>query len=107
MTQVASYGAYFRKPVYVLCETMKFSEKSKIDGMIVNEGVTTILDESENTFNKIALTYDLTPPKNISLVISEVGLLPPSSVSVVLNDLSSYEMSKIGSPLDLEPPREA
>ena len=80
---------------------MKFSDKSKIDGLIVNKGIETVVEDNPNTFNRIALSYDLIPEEFISLVVSEVGLLPASSVSVVLRDLLSYERSKTFYPEDL------
>lgn len=92
---IAAYGANFRKPCYVLCETYKFSEKSKIDGLIVNRGIEWVTEVAPDSFNKIALSYDLTPSKFISLVISEVEILPPISVSVVLREFYSYDEKSI------------
>lgn len=92
---VASYGANFRKPCYVLCETYKFSDKSKIDGLIINRGLEWVTEVAPDSFNKIALSYDLTQSKFISLVISEIGILPPISVSVVLREFYSYDDKSI------------
>jgi translation initiation factor eIF-2B subunit delta len=33
------------------------------------------------------ITYDVTPPHLISVVITEVGLIPPSSVPVVVREV--------------------
>jgi translation initiation factor eIF-2B subunit delta len=92
---IAAYGSNFRKPFYVLCESFKFSEKSKIDGLIVNKGVESVIEDKPGTFNRISLTYDLTPQKFISLVVSEIGAMPPSSVSVILREFYSYDTSNI------------
>lgn len=81
--------------MYVLCESFKFSEKSQIDGLIVNKGVDTVVEEQNDSFNHISLSYDLTPQKLISLVVTETGVVPPSSVSVVLREFSIYDSAYI------------
>ena len=92
---IAAYGANFRKPFYVLCESFKFTEKSKIDGLMVNKGIESVIEDRPDTFNRISLTYDLTPQRFISLVVSEIGAMPPSSVSVVLREVSNYDTTNI------------
>jgi translation initiation factor eIF-2B subunit delta len=81
--------------MYVLCESYKFSEKSQIDGLIINKGTATVIEDQSHSFNHIALTFDLTPQKLISLVITETGVVPPSSVSVVLREFSIYDSAYI------------
>lgn len=59
----------FRKPLYVFCQTFKFSEKSQIDSIICNSGSESVDPEFEIDLNKFKFRYDLTPMKHISLVI--------------------------------------
>lgn len=81
--------------MYVLCESFKFSDKSQIDGLIVNKGVTTVVEEQTDSFNHISFSFDLTPQKLISLVVTETGVVPPSSVSVILREFSIYDSAYV------------
>lgn len=96
-------------PVIVCCETYKFSERVQLDGFVINEAgnpVDILNEESveEGTFSKLItrtewkentslgavnLLYDLTPPRYITAVASEVGLSGPESVGVILRDYKS------------------
>lgn len=97
----------------VCCETYKFSERVQLDGFVVNEAAnpTDILAKSatagidadplssklitaaewktSSTLGAVNLLYDLTPPRYISAVASEVGLSGPESVGVILRDYKS------------------
>jgi len=85
-------------PVVVCCETYKISETVQLDSFTKNElgplnGMfstfpITIPRESlatENTTNLEILNplYDLTPPKNITAVVTEVGVIPPTSIGTI------------------------
>lgn len=88
---MASYANNFRKPLYVLCQGFKFSMKSKIDGLILNNSVESIFGTNDRDSNQIALTYDLTPQKYISLVISEIGIIPPTSASIIIREFKKFD----------------
>lgn len=91
-------------PVIVLCETVKFSDRSYVDSVVVNELANPdqlIVDKKHWDFpprNKgyplenwkeipslkvLNLMYDVTQAKNIDLVITEMGNLPSSAVPTV------------------------
>ncbi|KAK2464562.1 hypothetical protein APHAL10511_003420 [Amanita phalloides] len=80
-------------PVVVCCETYKFSESILLDAFGKNELAPAKFTKSRNddkeqptsTPNLEVLNplYDLTPPKCITAVVTEVGLIPPSSVSSI------------------------
>jgi translation initiation factor eIF-2B subunit delta len=97
-------------PVIVCCETYKFSERVQLDGFVINEAgnPTDILakkgaEEGEtpsrlitasewkenNALGAVNLLYDLTPPRYVTAVASEVGLSGPESVGVILRDYKS------------------
>ncbi|OCB84592.1 eukaryotic translation initiation factor 2B delta subunit [Sanghuangporus baumii] len=85
-------------PVLVCCETYKFAESVILDGFTKNELAPTgdifrtlpsvirrdrlTLDPSPNLEIRSPL-YDLTPPTNITAVVTEVGIIPPNSISSV------------------------
>ena len=91
-------------PVVVLCETIKFSDRSYVDSVVVNELADPdqlIVDKTHWDFpprnegyplenwkdtanlKLLNLMYDVTPPENIDLVITEMGNLPPTAVPTV------------------------
>lgn len=105
-------------PVIVCCETYKFSERVQLDSFVQNEAgnprdlllptseqALDAEDEEAETHKKglidaaewqaspnlvvINLLYDVTPPRFISAVASEVGLSGPESVGVILRDYKS------------------
>ena len=85
-------------PVLVCCETYKFAESVILDGFTKNELAPTgdffqtlpsviprerlTLDPSPNLEIRSPL-YDLTPPANITAVVTEIGIIPPNSISSV------------------------
>lgn len=94
-------------PVIVCCETYKFSERVQLDSFVQNEAGNPqdllLADEESDSNDKrglltvgewtktaslsvVNLLYDVTPPKYISAVASEVGLSGPESVGVILRD---------------------
>ncbi|EST07066.1 Initiation factor 2B-related [Kalmanozyma brasiliensis GHG001] len=105
-------------PVIVCCETYKFSERVQLDSFVQNEAGNPrdlLLPSSEEAFDAeedsekerkgglidvkewetspnlavVNLLYDVTPPRFISAVASEVGLSGPESVGVILRDYKS------------------
>lgn len=99
-------------PVIVCCETYKFSERVQLDGFVVNEagnpsdilGQETMEEENSSSSSRLLsnsewknntslgvvnLLYDLTPPRYVTAVASEVGLSGPESVGVILRDYKS------------------
>lgn len=85
-------------PVVVCCETYKISETLQLDSFTKNElgplnGVFSTFPISipreslatENTADLEILNplYDLTPPKNITAVVTEVGVIPPTSIGTI------------------------
>lgn len=106
-------------PVIVCCETYKFSERVQLDSFVQNEAgnpIDLLLPGSEEALDGeegeseaartgglidvrewdsspnlavVNLLYDVTPPRFISAVASEVGLSGPESVGVILRDYKS------------------
>jgi translation initiation factor eIF-2B subunit delta len=103
-------------PVIVCCETYKFSERVQLDSFVQNEAGnprdlllpaaddadadaeddakrTGLIDVAEwqrsPNLAVVNLLYDVTPPRFISAVASEVGLSGPESVGVILRDYKS------------------
>lgn len=101
-------------PVIVCCETYKFSEQIRLDAYSLNEAgpPTALLTCSQKTKDKMAasaseweahmassqaktlpsllnLVYDITPPRFVTAVASEVGFSTPESVGVILRDYKS------------------
>jgi len=76
-------------PVLVCCETYKFSDGVSLDSFTKNE-LAPAPKKSPNSTNPpnlhvLSPLYDLTPPSNITAVVTEVGLIPPSSVPMVIS----------------------
>ncbi|PWY99902.1 IF-2B-domain-containing protein [Testicularia cyperi] len=102
-------------PVIVCCETYKFSERVQLDSFVQNEAGNPHdlllpsdewMDEDPSSTHRtglltpeevrrnpniavVNLLYDVTPPRYISAVASEVGLSGPESVGVILRDYKS------------------
>ena len=97
-------------PVIVCCETYKFSERVQLDGFVINEAgnptdilakedglhgetpsklITPAEWEASSGLGAVNLLYDLTPPRYVTAVASEVGLSGPESVGVILRDYKS------------------
>ncbi|PKI83897.1 hypothetical protein MVES1_002376 [Malassezia vespertilionis] len=96
-------------PVIICCETYKFSDRIQLDSFVVNEAgncsdLLSQEDDSAQSKSKlltraecsaeprlkvVQLLYDVTPPRYISAVASEVGLGGTESVGVILRDYKS------------------
>ncbi|KZS98088.1 eukaryotic translation initiation factor 2B delta subunit [Sistotremastrum niveocremeum HHB9708] len=77
-------------PFVVCCETYKYSEGIHLDSFTKNELAPLSVSipaasseevQSEPNLQILNPLYDLTPPTNITAVVTEVGVIPPSSVS--------------------------
>mmetsp|Transcript_15004 Transcript_15004/g.42512 ORF Transcript_15004/g.42512 Transcript_15004/m.42512 type:complete len:443 (+) Transcript_15004:324-1652(+) len=115
---VAMMAKTFNKPVLVCAETHKFSDRVQLDSICSNElgdpdrlvscvctpsssatetGATKDGANSSCLCNwrstsgleLLNLTYDLTPPDHVSLVVTEFGLLPASSVPAIIREKDS------------------
>lgn len=81
------------KPVIVLCETIKFTEKVALDSIVHNEIAPadelitregTLLGWHEVHNLKLCnLLYDVTPAEYIHMIVTESGNVPPTSVPVL------------------------
>lgn len=87
-------------PVIILCEVYKFSEHVQTDSFVKNElgdprdvltphnwkHVKPVLPQmwDQDCLKALHLTYDVTPPENISMIITESGLIPCLSVPAVI-----------------------
>lgn len=81
------------KPVIVLCQSIKFTDKVALDSIVTNELLPpdelTFKNDRKSSLNEwkdlpnlqlLDLMYDVAPADYIGMVITEYGSLPPSSV---------------------------
>lgn len=104
---IATMAKVFNVPFCVACETYKFIDKAQIDSFVYNEiadpndlvnevmqdnnSIKVLADWKEiSTLKLLNIMYDVTPAKNITAIITEVGMLPCSSVPVVLREYRPY-----------------
>ncbi|KAI5122155.1 hypothetical protein M0805_007054 [Coniferiporia weirii] len=95
---VALMARTYNVPVLVCCETYKFAEGVALDGFTKNELAPTgdLFNSFPSVIPRSSLTlepqpnleilnplYDLTPPTNITAVVTEVGIIPPNSISSI------------------------
>ncbi|RKF72357.1 putative translation initiation factor eIF-2B subunit delta [Golovinomyces cichoracearum] len=81
------------KPVIVLCETIKFTEKVALDSIVHNEvapadelvipGGALQGWQDVKQLQICNLMYDVTPAEYIQMIVTESGNVPPSSVPVL------------------------
>jgi translation initiation factor eIF-2B subunit delta len=81
------------KPVIVLCETIKFTERVALDSIVHNEIAPAdelVIPggplEKWGEMNKLQLCnpmYDVTPAEYIHMIVTESGNVPPTSVPVL------------------------
>ncbi|WFD01648.1 hypothetical protein MOBT1_000324 [Malassezia obtusa] len=109
-TAVCAMTAHgYHIPVIICCETYKFSDRIQLDSFVVNEAgnssellshedsesktdsklLTTAECSAQSRLKVVQLMYDVTPPKYISAIASEVGLSGTESVGVILRDYKS------------------
>ncbi|KAG8218830.1 IF-2B-domain-containing protein [Butyriboletus roseoflavus] len=79
-------------PVVVCCETYKFAEGIRWDGVSKNELAPSPFPPTDcdrhslkarANLSILSPLYDLTPPSCITAVVTEVGIIPPSSISSI------------------------
>jgi len=83
-------------PVIVCCETYKFSDSVRLDSFTKNELAPSgdffssfprtrasdqLILQNKESLDILSPLYDLTPPKSITAVVTEVGIIPPKSIS--------------------------
>ncbi|CCU75215.1 translation initiation factor eIF-2B subunit delta [Blumeria hordei DH14] len=81
------------KPVIVLCETIKFTERVALDSIVHNEiapadelVISGGVLEGWRNVEKLQLCnpmYDVTPAEFIQMIVTELGNVPPTSVPVL------------------------
>lgn len=99
----------FGVPVIICCETYKFSDRIQLDSFVVNEAgqssdllsqeddgtltdsvlLTRAECSAQSRLKVVQLLHDVTPPRYISAIASEVGLSGTESVGVILRDYKS------------------
>jgi hypothetical protein len=99
----------YHVPVIICCETYKFSDRIQLDSFVVNEAgnslallsqehegtetssqlLTRAECSAESRLKVVQLLFDVTPPRYVSAIASEVGLSGTESVSVILRDYKS------------------
>ncbi|KAK4050905.1 hypothetical protein OIO90_004881 [Microbotryomycetes sp. JL221] len=80
-------------PVVCCCETYKFSERIMLDSIVGNERASstsllegTGLSTANSSLSPLSLLYDVSRPEDVTVVITEAGLIPVQSVPVLLRD---------------------
>jgi len=79
-------------PVVVCCETYKFSDAVLLDSFMKNELAPHLTSgpnaeqpvKAQRNLQVESLLYDLTPPTNLTALVTEVGLIPATAVPTVL-----------------------
>lgn len=77
----------FNRPVIICCETFKFTDRVFTDALHFNEIAEVpvkLRDSAVAGQHVLALTYDVTSPDVIDVVITELGTIPCTSVPAVL-----------------------
>lgn len=82
------------KPVMVLSETIKFTERVQLDAFVFNElaDPEPMVEQCKRYLMKaeqvraVSLVYDVMPAEYVTMVVSEVGMIPVTSVPVVLRE---------------------
>ena len=102
---VCSMANIHKKPVLVLAETYKFSERVQLDSIVYNDlepdqryvvnthmypGDTRLSpvfgDSVTSRTEFLSVRYDITPAKFIDMLVTEVGCIPSTSVPVILRE---------------------
>ncbi|KAJ1447185.1 hypothetical protein M885DRAFT_591485 [Pelagophyceae sp. CCMP2097] len=94
---VAMTASQYNIPVLVCCETYKFHDRVQLDSVCSNElgdpdslKVASHPDDPtlENPPHRLHLRFDVTPPKYVSVIVTEHGLVPPSACAVLIRELA-------------------
>lgn len=81
VNKVGTYGIaliaqHFQKPVYVFCESYKFSEEFPLNQEDVQK-----MCESKAGENIFQTRVDYTPPEHLDLFFTDMGIYTPSAIS--------------------------
>ena len=81
VNKVGTYGIsliaqHFQKPVYVFCESYKFSEEFPLNQEDVYEML-----EARAGKNIVSSRVDYTPPEHLDLFFTDMGIFTPSAIS--------------------------
>eukprot|EP00949_MAST-11_sp_MAST-11-sp1_P005217 g5217.t1 len=105
---IAMMAHAYRKPVIFCCETYKFSERVQLDSIIFNEvgdpeAIANVNGskkegdailkkwETQDNLRILNLSYDVTPQKFITVIITELGMIPCTSVPVIIREFRSSQ----------------
>lgn len=83
---VAIFANLYKKPVYLFTRTYKFSPKTQIDSLSVNQS--TVNHQSDLDVEVYSLDYDLIPCKYFSVFVTEIGIISPWSVPMLVKKFS-------------------
>lgn len=78
----AVFAHLYKKPVYLFTRTYKFSAKSQIDALSVNQSGARPKPKGDTQV--FELKYDLLPCKYFSVFVTEIGIVSPSSVPMLV-----------------------
>lgn len=89
VNKVGTYGIsliaqHFQKPVYVFCESYKFSEEFPLNQEDVQQ-----MCETKAGKNIFQTRVDYTPPEHLDLFFTDMGIYTPSAISDELTQFFS------------------
>ena len=102
---ISCIANHFKKPVIAFCQYFRFWDKIMLDsfqGKSINK-ISSFDNKDNFKYDKIQLEFDVTPAKDINMVICEVGNIPPTSVPFLIKeylqkgiefDISEYVRNK-------------
>ena len=85
---ISCIANHFKKPVIAFCQYFRFWDKIMLDSF-QGKSIKKIssFDCKDNfKYEKIQLEFDVTPAKDINMVICEVGNIPPTSVPFLIKE---------------------
>jgi len=89
---IAIFAHIYKKPVYLFTRTYKFSMKTQIDFLSINESSTHKLKNSGH--DVFELKHDLLPCKYVTAFVTEIGTISPTSVPMLVKRFSvNFERS--------------
>lgn len=88
---VALIAKKYKKPFYVLCQSIKFSDRIlKANSLLYNHN-----GNKEENREILKLEADIIHYKYISVLITDYGLIPATSVPVILREFRNFENDKL------------
>ncbi len=85
---ISCIANHFKKPVIAFCQYFRFWDKIMLDsfqGKSINK-ISSFDNKDNFKYDKIQLEFDVTPAKDINMVICEVGNIPPTSVPFLIKE---------------------